>query len=70
MHHRYLFRFLNKDNDKIIGRIMKRHYWTPDYQEKEGASKIIPAMQHVKSENKFALNVTVRLDMIEKKWTI
>jgi hypothetical protein len=67
MHYRYPFRFLSKDNDKIIGRMLKRTYWTPDYDTKESAIKIIPTMQNVKSENKFLLNIAVRLDMIEKK---
>lgn len=28
---RFVHRFCNKDNDKIIGMIMKRNYWTPDF---------------------------------------
>ena len=33
MFSRPVIRILNKDNDKIIGRIVKRNYYVPDFKE-------------------------------------
>jgi len=33
MFSRSVIRILNKDNDKIIGRIVKRNYYVPDFKE-------------------------------------
>lgn len=42
MFSRNFIRFCNKDNDKIIGKMLKRNYWTPDFQEKNFTYSLKP----------------------------
>lgn len=52
MFFRPAIRIMNKDNDKIIGKICKRNYWTPDFQEQQKVTAVLePHELDCKTEN-------------------
>jgi len=43
---------MNKDNDKIIGKMWRRNYWTPDFQEQQKVACVLePHEFNCKTEN-------------------
>lgn len=50
MFFREAIRIMNKDNDKIIGKMCKRNYWTPDFQEQKVTSVLEPHEFNCKTE--------------------
>jgi len=70
MYFRSLIRLCNKDNDKIIGKMMKRTYWTPDFQEEKSSSQFKSEVKNCNFESKAMLNLDTKLDIVEKKLDI
>lgn len=58
---RTLIRILNKDNDKIIGRIVKRNYYVPDFKEKNFNSPLKEIVNKEKDE------LFTKLNLIDQK---
>lgn len=64
MFYRSSIRILNKDNDKIIGKIWKRNYWTPEFQENKFSSSLKPHGPDFITDTEFLFH---KLDRIDEK---